>query len=196
MGEDQALLRRLHGRDSERMGEDQALLQRLRRWDEEALAQVYDQHAAALYRYAYRLVGDQGVAQDIAAETFHRFLIALKNGSGPKHHLSAWLYRVAHNLVVDFYRRHPPQPALSVDEVEIAQPESHEEQFSQRQEAARVRQALQRLLPLQQQVVMLRFFDGLSNEEIAQVVERTVGAVKALQHRALVNLRQMLEVET
>jgi RNA polymerase sigma-70 factor (ECF subfamily) len=173
-----------------------SLLKRVRQRDEDALAQVYDEHAAALYRYAYRLTGQPQTAQDIVSETFHRLLVALKDGGGPEKHLSAWLYRVAHNLVVDYYRRrppHPPEPLEAAAQVRVEA--KHEERLLDRERADQARQALRLLTPLQQQVVALRFLEGLSNNEVANIVGRNVGAVKALQHRALASLRRILEKE-
>jgi len=171
-----------------------SLLKCIRQWDENALTRVYDQYAPAIYRYAYRLTGHAQTAQEIASDTFYRLLLALKNGGGPEQHLSAWLYRVAHNLIVDFYRRQPEQDQVTLDEaLHVAVSDMHEERILRREEAERVRRALWLLTPLQQQIIALRFLEGLTNEEVAQYVERTVGAVKALQHRALDSLRRVLE---
>ena len=171
------------------------LLKRARQWDEDALAEVYDTLAPAIYRYAYRRVGHQDTAQEIVSETFHRFLVALKHGSGPTTHLSAWLYRVAHNLIVDFYRRLPALDPESIDDVVIAEADQSEQHLERRMQASQARAALQQLTPLQQQVIVLRFFEELSIEEVGQVIDRTEGAVKALQHRALGSLRRILEEE-
>lgn len=169
------------------------LLLRLQQGDQEALAEVYDTYAPALYRYAYRLTGHDDSAQDIVAETFLRLLTALKNGSGPETYLSAWLYRVAHNLVVDFYRRQPEQEPVPLDDVQLPVAEQGEAALLAHEEAGRVRAALWRLTPLQQQIISLRFLEGLSLEEVGQVVQRNLSAVKALQHRAIESLRRMLE---
>jgi RNA polymerase sigma-70 factor (ECF subfamily) len=177
------------------MDNPDALLERIQHWDMEALAQVYDTYAPAIYRYAYRRTGHPDLAQEITADTFQRLLTALKHGNGPQRHLRAWLYRVAHNLVVDSYRRQPQQGALPVDEVVLVEQSSHESNLEHKEQAARARAALQQLTPLQQQVVVLRFLEEMSLEEVANVVNRTVGAVKSLQHRALDSLRRILEVQ-
>ena len=171
-----------------------SLLKRIHQWDEAALAKAYDQYAPAIYRYAYRLTGHTETAQEIVSDTFYRLLSALKNGGGPEQHLSAWLYRVAHNLTVDFYRRQPRQEQVTLDEApDVAISDMHEERIVHMEEAKRIRDALWLLTPLQRQIIVLRFLEGLSNEEVARCVERTVGAVKALQHRALNSLRRVLE---
>ncbi|MGC9394666.1 MAG: sigma-70 family RNA polymerase sigma factor [Anaerolineae bacterium] len=172
-----------------------ALLQRARQWDETALAHIYDTYAPAIYRYVYRRTGHTNTAEEITAETFHRFLVALKQGGGPTEYLSAWLYRVAHNLIVDFYRRQPAQEPVTLEDVVLADGDHGVEHLEHRTRVERARGALRQLTPLQQQVITLRFLEEMSNEEVARVVERTVGAVKALQHRALNSLRRLLEGE-
>lgn len=171
------------------------LLRRAQQWDQDALAQIYDTFAPAIYRYVYRRTGHQNTAEEITAETFHRFLVALKHGSGPTEYLSAWLYRVAHNLIVDFYRRQPPQEPESLDNVEesLAEPDQGAAHVERQMQVEQARAALRQLTPLQQQIITLRYLEELSNEDIARIVERTEGAVKALQHRALDSLRRILE---
>lgn len=172
-----------------------ALLQRARQWDETALAHIYDTYAPAIYRYVYRRTGHTNTAEEITAETFHRFLVALKQGSGPTEYLSAWLYRVAHNLIVDFYRRQPAQEPATLEDVVLAEEDQGVEHLDHQTRVERARGALRQLTPLQQQVITLRFLEEMSNAEVARAVERTVGAVKALQHRALNSLRRLLEEE-
>jgi len=169
------------------------LLERVQRWDEAALAEVYDTYAPAIYRYACRHLGNSDSAQEIVADTFHRFLVALKQGAGPQQELSAWLYRVAHNLITDYYRRESIRCAVEIDENMPSRAPQTEAAALQREEITRMRQAFQHLPSLQQQVINLRFGEGLSLEEVAQVTEKTVGAVKALQHRAIEALRKMLD---
>lgn len=169
------------------------LLKRARQWDEVALAQVYDTYAPAIYRYVYWRTGHPDTSQEIVAETFHRFLVALKQGGGPTANLSAWLYRVAHNLIVDFYRRQP-EHALEMSEDNISvDPNDSETHLERQMQVAQAYAALQQLTPLQQQIIVLRFLEEMSLEEVAHVVNRTVGAVKALQHRAINSLRRILE---
>lgn len=171
------------------------LLQRARHWDETALAHIYDTYAPAIYRYVYRRTGHADTAEEITAETFHRFLVALKQGGGPTDYLSAWLYRVAHNLIVDFYRRQPVQEPATLEGVVLVDGDQGVEHLERQTRVEQARAALRQLTPLQQQVITLRFLEEMSNEEVARVVERTEGAVKALQHRALNSLRRLLEGE-
>src|SRR5512143_395240 len=83
--------------------------------DEHALSEIYQALSPCLYRYAYRLLGNAADAEDIVAETFHRLLLALRHDHGPRQHLSAYLYRIAHNMITDRYRRRP-LPEMPFDE--------------------------------------------------------------------------------
>ncbi|MGC9521923.1 MAG: RNA polymerase sigma factor [Anaerolineae bacterium] len=174
------------------MNDGLQLLQRARRWDEAALTEIYDTFAPKIFRYVYRRTGNDDVAHDLTAETFHRFLEALKREAGPTEHLSGWLYRVAHNLIVDFYRREPDDPPAQLEDVDPAVPATQGEHVAREQRASRTRAALMMLTPLQQQVVVLRFLEEMSLAEVAEVLNRTVGSIKALQHRAIDNLQQIL----
>ena len=176
------------------MNRSMPLLGQIRSGDEQALARAYDEYAPAIYRYAYRLTGHEGTAQDVTSETFHKLLAALRNGGGPTDNLSAWLYRVAHNVVVDGYRHQPDDPPVPLDQApEIPVAGRQEAVVEQEERVARARSALQKLTSLQQQVIGLRFLEGLSIRETAGVMEKTEGAVKALQYRATNSLRRILE---
>jgi RNA polymerase sigma-70 factor (ECF subfamily) len=171
----------------------QRLLRLAQAWDEAALCEIYDTYAPAIHRYIYHKTGDADTAQDLTAETFQRFLEALKRQAGPTEHLSGWLYRVAHNLIVDHYRQRPEVPPLSIDDVEPAVPATQDGYVARGDRAMRARDALQQLTPLQQQVMILRFLEDMSLYEVAQVLDRTVGSIKALQHRAIDTLQRILE---
>ena len=92
------------------------LIEKARIFDQEALGEIYDLYSDALYAYAFKHVGSNQAAEDLVAETFKRFLLALQRGGGPKEHLQAYLYRITHNLITDIYRREPP-PSLEIKEV-------------------------------------------------------------------------------
>lgn len=170
---------------------EQSLLARVRLFEEQALAEVYDLYSPGLYRYALRLLGEESLAEECLAETFSRFLSALRRGSGPGGHLQAYLYRVAHNWITDLYRRSPPPP-LQLDESLSASEPTPGEELEQAQILSQVSCALTRLTLDQRQVIVLRYMEEMSSEEIAKTVGKPVGAVKSLQHRGLAALRRML----
>jgi RNA polymerase sigma-70 factor (ECF subfamily) len=139
-----------------------------------------------------RLLGDECLAEDCVSETFSRFLKSLHAGHGPDVHLQAYLYRIAHNWITDLHRRQPPPP-FEIDENLRAERETQPEaQVDRRIEQDRVRNALRCLTPDQRQVIVLRFLEGWEYEDIAAAVQKPVGAVRALQHRALAALRKWL----
>jgi len=161
------------------------------RFDPKALAQIYDLYSPELYRYATRFLGDPTVAEDCIAETFSRFLKAIRAKRGPKDYLKAYLYRIAHNWIADYYRRTPDVAELKET---FPDPDNAlEQKVSLRMRQAQVRKAMQQLTPDQQQVIALKYFEDWKNEEIAQAVKKPVGAVKSLQHRALTRLKKYLE---
>ena len=168
------------------------LLQQARAFDQEALTQIYDLYSDALFAYAYKHVGDSQVAEDLVAETFRRFLTALERGGGPSDHLRAYLYRITHNLITDLYRREPP-PTEELDEDRLAEDKPGPASvLGEVQDAEMVRKALRLLTADQRQVLTLKYLEGWSSSEIAQSMEKSLGAVKALQHRGVAALQRIL----
>jgi len=150
-------------------------------------------HYEQIYRYAFRRLGHKDGAEGIASETFYRLLDAYKNGKGPSDGILYWLYRVAHNLVVDVYRKSDRTPLPLMDQV-LSDPDAlPEENLLQEQQGARVRWAMAQLTEEQQQVLELKFMEGLDNKQVAGILQKTIGAIKSLQHRALASLERFLQ---
>ncbi len=176
---------------------EHALLNRLHALDIEALAEVYDTYNTALYRYAYRLLGDTALAEDCTTETFSRLLKALREGAGPSQYLKAYLFRTAHNWVTDQFRARGNRE-VSLDELSEAASELRSDAPSPAQlsesayEAGHVRGALALLTAEQRLVIVMKFFEDMSNEEIASALGKPIGAIKSLQHRALDAMRRAL----
>ena len=167
------------------------LLVLARRFDQSALAEIYDLYSNRIYYYALRLLGDADLAEDCAAETFDRLLQVLRAGVGPETHLQAYLYRTAHNWIVDHFRRTTPQ---SLDESVDLMPGDGDPaaEAELRMTQQKVRWALRMLTNEQRQVITLRFLEGWELNEIAECMHKPIGAVKALQHRAVAALQKML----
>ncbi len=163
--------------------------------DGDRLAAIYDEYYQLIYRYVYRQVGDVETARDLTAEVFHRLLRTAQSGRSPDRHPKAWLYRTAHNIVVDHYRRQQHRRHLPLDEELVDTDDDPAGTAERRLAGAQVRAALRHLTPDQQQVIVLKFLEGLSNQEVAAVLDKPVGAVKSLQHRALAALRRQLAPE-
>lgn len=170
--------------------DENRLLARARANDQRAIAELYDLHAPAIYAYVYRRVGEQRLAEDLTADVFVRALEALRKNQFAHTSLIAWLYKLAHNRVIDHYRRRRPQAELpeqhpAPDDV----PEIAHRRATERQ----MRAALHQLTEEQQQVIVLRFGEGKTALETARLLNKTEEAVRALQHRSLAALRRLLE---
>lgn len=159
--------------------------------DKDALVAAYQQHSPGLYRYAYRLLGDPDLAEDCVSETFSRLLQSVKKGGGPRDDLKAYLYRVAHNWITDRYRSGPLPLALEPDLPgdPMNNPPAVVGVLLERE---RVREALLQLTAEQRQVIVLRFLEEWSHDQIGAAIGKTAEATRALQHRALTALRGLL----
>jgi RNA polymerase sigma-70 factor (ECF subfamily) len=174
------------------MASEKQLLKRARKYDQQTLAEIYDRYSPGIFRYAVRLLKDGEQAENCVSETFRRFLSALQRGGGPKDHLQAYLYRIAHNWVTDQYRRQSPLPLdadFAVDPDPKVDPRSASGDIIFQEQ---VRSALMELTPDQRQVIVLKFLEDWSNVDVAEVMGKSVGAVKSLQHRGLAALRSLL----
>ena len=172
---------------------DTELLKRAQQhYDLSALTVIYDRYNQALYYYALRLLGDPSLAEDCVAETFARLLKAFRAGQGPTDNLKAYLYRSAHNWVTDQYRRQPIPNLELKDDLPENGTTAPLEQVENNLQQEKVRAALRLLTPEQRQVVALRFVEGWDLGEIAASLQKPIGAIKALQHRAMDNLRKLL----
>jgi RNA polymerase sigma-70 factor (ECF subfamily) len=174
-----------HLRPARTLGRERAL-------DGDRLAAIYDEYYQPIYRYVYRQVGDVETARDLTAEVFHRLLRAAQGGGSPDRNSKAWLYRTAHNIVVDHYRRQQHRRHLPLEDELINAKDDPAGTAERHLSAAQVRAALQHLTPDQRQVIILKFLEGLSNQEVAAVLDKPVGAVKSLQHRGLAALQRQL----
>jgi len=174
------------------MIDEAALLDRISQYDQAALALVYDDYYDRIYHYVFRYVGQVAAAEDLTANVFLRLLNSVRSGNQPRTNLMAWLYRVAHNLVVDSFRRSPAGEELELTEwLEGYEPDlTHI--VDQKLQMERVRRALLDLTPAQQQVIVLKFLEGMESPEVAAILNKSEGAIDALQHRALLALREAL----
>jgi len=159
----------------------------------QALVTIYEEQSPGIYRYAYRLLGDRDIAEECVSETFSRFLQAIQAGRGPRENAKAYLYRSAHNWIVDNYRKQPA-PTLQLDEelVSAGQEGNPSSEISRKLLQDQLRKALRSLPYDQQRVVEMRFIDEMTHSEVAVELAKTVEATRALQHRALTTLRRLL----
>lgn len=168
------------------------LLADTRPFTRDDLISIYEEQSPALYRYAVRLLGDSHLAEDCVAETFSRFLQAVRKGGGPNANVRAYLYRMAHNWIIDHYRRYSASTLPLEHDLKDDEMASPSQIITEELEREQVREALLKLPPDQQQVIHFRFLEDWSHAEIAEVLGKTVEATRALQYRALNTLRHLL----
>ncbi len=159
------------------------------------LAQIHDRYYPDVYRYARYRLDDEQACEDIASEVFVRLLDALQTHRGPDHNLRGWLLGTASNLINDHLRlKYKNRLENFEDDFEIAAHDNPERSFENSWTRQEIQKAVQQLTEEQQHVLALRFAEELSIEETADLMRKSVNAVKALQFRAIASLRRLLEV--
>jgi len=176
---------------------EEQLLNEAIRYNEAALGELYDRYEAKIYSYIYRRTGDQVLSEDLTAQVFLKMLEAIRKSNAWHSSFSGWLYRIAHNLVVDHFRRRDRQKQIPIDDAPILVATEHNpvKTSELNLNAEYLRGAIQRLTDEQAEVISLRFLEGYSINEVAELMDKTEGAIKALQYRAVATLRQLLQRE-
>ncbi len=171
-----------------------ALVNRAIEGDAEAFGDLYERYMNQLYRYIYYRIGDTGLSEDFTEAVFLRVWESLPSFDINRISFKGWLFRVARNLLVDYYRTRKRQHPLDED-FDFPDPQqSPEERMIASERKALVISALKEIKQEYQDVLTLRFVNGLSHLETAKVLNRSVGAVRVLQHRALQALDKQLEL--
>ena len=175
--------------------DEQGLLERASRADPEALGALYDRYVGRIYSYIYHRVGQADLAEDLTAQVFARMLEAIREGRGWRTSFSGWLYRIAHNLVIDHYRRRGRATFVELEEAQpiVADEADPVRKVEARLESEHLRAALGKLTEEQAEVIELRFLDEFSIAEVAAMMDKTEGAIKALQYRAVLALRRVMQ---
>lgn len=177
------------------MPDEERLIRRAREYDAQALALLYRRHVGAIYRYIHLRVGREDLAEDLTADVFLKMLEGIESFDYRGVPFAAWLFRIAHDRVVDYFRRQAGKETVSLGERLRAPGEGPAATTEAALARERLRQALGWLTEEQQQVVVLKFGEGLTNAEVGRLMGKSEGAVKSLQHRALASLRRFLDKE-
>ncbi|MBK8022178.1 MAG: sigma-70 family RNA polymerase sigma factor [Chloroflexi bacterium] len=173
--------------------DDSSLLTRARRGEQSAVMEIYERYFQPIYQYVRLRTDDPSLSEDIAGNVFLKFVKSLRGGTAPRDHLRGWLFQVARNELSRHYGRSRMNTAIALQEW-IPAPNEHEPepQFIQQFEVERARSALRALSAEQQEVIVLRFGQALSLEETADVMGKSIDAIKSLQARAVRSLRSQL----
>lgn len=160
--------------------------------DNQCLIGIFDQYYQPIYRFIYRHLGDRETSKELTSEVFKRLVITCQKKNIYKAQVSPWLYRTAHNLLIDHYRKQSHRNHLPLDEEMAEKSKLTPEIVDQRISETNIRKALKTLTPDQKTVIVLKFLEGKSNQEVSEIMNKSVGAIKSLQNRALNALRRML----
>lgn len=161
----------------------------------EAVGELYNRYHESVFRYIWARVSDQQLTEDLTGDVFTRMVVNLSKYRLTGAPFLAWLYSIARNLVIDHYRKAGTRNHLPLEQVEnIIEDEQNLSQVVENQMfIEQVQRALKELNPTRQDVLILRFIMGLSLKEVASILRKTIGSIKVTQHRALNELRIVLE---
>lgn len=175
--------------------DEEALISRAQAGDAEAFSDLYRAYVQAIYRYLLLRVSSSAIAEDLTAEVFLRAVDSLPRYSHRGLPFGAWLFRIARDRLVDHYRQSARQPTVELSESlssDMPEPDARAEHAEL---SAALYTALEQLTDEQRDVIQFRFMEDWSLEQTAQAMNKSVNAVKALQHRALHALNRILSDE-
>jgi RNA polymerase sigma-70 factor (ECF subfamily) len=171
---------------------DESLLIQRAKSDKEAFGQLYERYVERIYKYVYYRTGNVADAEDLTARIFERAMNHIGNYQDKGVPFSAWLYRIAHNLVANWHRDRSRRTFLALEDVSQWTMTDHGPEFAAQlmEDREALREAIGRLPADRQELLMLKFVERLSNAEIGEIMGRSEGAIKSLYHRTLLTLRE------
>jgi len=170
---------------------DEKIIDEISQGNQDAFGFLYERYVDRIYNYIYYRTGNPHDAEDLTARVFYRAMRHIHNYSNRGLPLSAWLYRIAHNLVANWHRDNSRRKEVPLDEgfMSSERIDHPEHELVKSEESERLMALVRKLPSDRQQLLILKFIDHLSNAEIGQIMGRTEGAVKSLYHRTLMSLR-------
>lgn len=172
---------------------DACLIERART-DPEAFGILYERYVDRIYSYVYYRTGNHADAEDLTAKTFYRAMQHIRHYQERGLPFSAWLYRIAHNLVANWHRDRGKRQMVSLDELySLTVGEGPERAAENRERTETLFRVIRSLPPERQELLILKFVEHLSNAEIGKIMGRSEGAIKSLYHRTLLSLRELYE---
>jgi len=178
--------------------EEEGLVRRAKEGDKHAFSRLYETHFDRIYRYVVFKTGDRIEAEDMTQQVFLKAYQSLSGFNLKGTPISSWFFRIAHNLIVDNLRKKTKQEenqVMSFDETVIAGGEDPQTAVELSLDVESLSAASRLLTDAQQEVISLRFAGDMPIAEVARIMGKSEGAVKALQHAAIAALRKTLQVE-
>jgi RNA polymerase sigma-70 factor (ECF subfamily) len=165
------------------------------RGDAEAFSFLYEKNVTRIYNYIFYRIGSASDAEDITSRVFYRAFGHINSYVEKGVPFSAWLYRIAHNLIANWHRDNLRRKEVPLeDHLELPQRSDQPERMLEKnQETELLLKGIRRITADRQQLILLKYLENLSNAEIAMIMGRSEGAIKSLYHRALIALREEME---
>lgn len=163
--------------------------------DPDAFSELYETYVGKIYNYIYYRTGNVHDAEDLTAKVFFRAMSHIQNYQKMGVPFSAWLYRIAHNLVANWYRDNQRRQEVPLDDQPYLHPDDDHPEMNvvDIQEKERLLKVIRTLPPERQQLLILKFVEGLTNAEVAIIMRRSEGAIKSLYHRTLLSMRDRID---
>ena len=158
------------------------------------IGSLFEEYYDRIVRYIFIRINDQNEAENLGGDVFLKALKSLDSYRGDREQMRAWLFRIAHNLVVDYVRKMSKRKAVSLNDVEVRDRVTTEEVVEVKLELERLSKALEQLTPAQRQVIGLRFFSGLPSAEVGKILGKSSGAVREMQRAAVQELQKQMYV--
>ncbi|MEX1247996.1 MAG: sigma-70 family RNA polymerase sigma factor [Anaerolineales bacterium] len=177
---------------------DEQVLARATQGDKQAFGSLYDKYAGRIYNYIFYRTGSVQDAEDLTSRVFFRAMRHITNYTDRGVPFSAWLYRIAHNLVANWHRDSSRRQEVELEDGYRASKgdEYPEIALMENEEQRALLLHIRKLPEERQQLVILKFVEHMSNAEIGQIMDRTEGAIKSLYHRTLLSLREEIRKDT
>jgi RNA polymerase sigma-70 factor, ECF subfamily len=179
---------------SYQLEDELSLVQRAQKQDTAAFAKLYEVYFDKIYRYIALKIRNETEAEDMTQQVFMKALKSISSYKNQGVPFSSWLYRIAHNLTIDYFRKNR-KATVPIDDLPLAAVGGDPQKMvEQKMDVEELAVAIKKLTPSQQEVLSLRFTGDLSINECAEIMGKSEGAIKALQHSAVIALRKVLVV--
>ncbi|MCS6789288.1 MAG: sigma-70 family RNA polymerase sigma factor [Patescibacteria group bacterium] len=172
------------------------IIKKAKNGDAEAFGLLYDYYFEQIYRFIYLKVSHKEDAEDLAHQVFLQALKKMKDYEYKGLPFSSWLYKIARNEIVDFYRSKKTNTTLeelenvlsSDDDIDI------KDKLDLKIQLEKVKEAIKKIKPEYQDIIIMRFIEDLSIKEVAEILDKTEGSIKLMQHRAINSLKKILKI--
>ncbi len=171
---------------------EEKFVKKAKKGDAEAFGFLYDKYLDAIYRFIYLKLDNKADAEDLTQQVFLKAWENIDSYEIKNFPFSSWLYRIAHNLVIDYYRANSNHPQVGLEMADKNENEDQNDFIEKKLQILSVKEALKKLPQIQQSIIIMKFIEEFSNKEIAQILGKSEGAIRVLQHRALKQLKKYL----